>query len=258
MQPIWLTSLGISGKTVAKLIAGLETYGLETTGNIWLDDLKSMAWISGLEALIDKKPALWLILGKAEDFSKPSIRYGLSLLTIAVHAKRGPVFPIIILQSGENTIKSDKLPTPLESIDILKALDTSLGAKLVAKIHAVTKPKDIYYHIDIHGNQQVGQWFEVRPQHERWPGVIFGVCGADISFQAVGTTGKLPEKSVLEHPLRGMKITHGKKEFTAWAVQNEINPETAYYAQVAGFPDTIIFGPYTEGAGADMYMVQLK
>jgi len=258
MQSIWLTSLSITDKTVAQLAAGLKTYGLETEGNLWQDDLESLAWTSGLDVLVDKKPALWLILGTAEDFSKPAIRYGLSLLTLAVRAKRGATFPIVVLQGGADAIKSDELPTPLESLDILKASDPTLGAKLVAKIHSQAKLKDISYQIDMHGNPQVGQWFEVRPQHEKWPGIIFGVCDADISFQAVGAAGVLPEKSVLEHPVQGLKITYGKKEFTAWAVQNEIEPESAYYAQVSGFPDTILFGPYTERDGADMFMLRLK
>jgi hypothetical protein len=49
------------------------------------------------------------------------------------------------------------------------------------------------------GNEQLGQWLEVRPTGDAWPGVTFGVDEGEILFQAVGPSGQLPKTSVLKH-----------------------------------------------------------
>jgi len=87
---------------------------------------------------------------------------------------------------------------------------------------------------------------------------MFGVAGGEVVFQAVGPAGGLPEKSVLNYPMQGLKLTLGDTEYTAWAAQNEITPETAYYVKVEGYPTSIVFGPYSNEESADVYVINLK
>ena len=58
--------------------------------------------------------------------------------------------------------------------------------------------------------------------------------------------------------MQGLKLEMGDKEYTAWATQNELNAETSYFAKVEGYPDSILFGPFSTEAEADVFMVRLK
>ena len=259
MKQIWLTSLGSSQDPVNSLMSNLKTYGLDVSGHFWKDDLKNMAWMAPVENITDPKIPFWAILASGNELNNPDIRYGLSLTALSIQAKKGNHFPIIILQQTQpDLISSDQLPTPLKNADILSVSDPGIGAKLVAKAHTSPKPIPAEYHINIHGNEQIGQWFEVRPEKNSWPGIMFGVTDAEISFQAAGPAGCLPDKSVLNYPVQGLKLNLGETEYTAWATQNALNDETSYFVKVDGFPKSIIFGPYSEKEAADMYVLSLK
>ncbi|MBC2714099.1 MAG: hypothetical protein HF978_02215 [Desulfobacteraceae bacterium] len=258
MKQIWLTSLGSSQDPITSLMSTLKTYGLDVQGHFWKDDLKNMAWMAPIENLADPKIPFWTILASDNELRNPDIRYGLCLTALSIQAKKGIHFPIIILQTQSDLIDKDQLPTPLKGADILSASDPGLGAKLVAKAHTSPKPESSEYHMDIHGNEQIGQWFEVRPAKTSWPGIMFGVTDAEISFQAAGPAGCLPDKSVLNYPVQGLKLKLGETEYTAWATQNALNDETSYFVKVDGFPKSIIFGPYSEKEAADVYVLDLK
>lgn len=258
MKTIWLTSLESSKDAVNKLMSQMRTYGLEIDGHFWKDDLKNMAWMAARDNLADSKVSFWVILGSDDELLNSDIRYGLSLLAITTQAKRGLHFPVIILQTHGDLISTDQLTMPLKGAEILSASDPGLGAKLVAKAHMTPKKMSYEYHIDIYGNEQIGQWFEIRPLDATWPGAMFGVDDGEIAFHAVGPLGKLPTKSVLNYPMEGLKLDLGEKEYTAWAAQNELNPETSYFVKVDGFPKSILFGPYSTEEAADVFVIDLK
>jgi hypothetical protein len=50
----------------------------------------------------------------------------------------------------------------------------------------------------------------------------------------------------------------GDREYTAWAVQNELDLQSSYFVKVEGFPETVIFGSYSEEEEAELFVVQLK
>ncbi len=258
MKKLWLTSLGRSEDLVKKLISQMKTYGYEVDGHFWKDDLEQLAFMGARDELLDSKIELWGILTSAEDLSNPTIRYGLSLLAVAVQAQRGLDFPILLLQTGEEPVSPEKLTTPLKGVDILTISDPGLGAKLVAKIHKPAGEISSDYHLDIYGTAQIGQWFEIGPETASWPGAMFGVTGAEIIFHAVGSKGKLPDQSVLNYPMKGLKLKLGEKEYDAWAVQNGLDAQTSYFIKVEGFPESIVFGPYSTEEAADVYVVKLK
>jgi len=258
MKTIWLSSIGSSQEPVKQLMSQMKTYGVEVQGHFWKDDLKRMAWMAAREDLLDTNVSMWGIVGSDKELLVPDTLYGLSLLAITVQAQKGLHFPIMIIQTQGELVSSQQLSTLLKGADIMSISGGGIGAKLVAKVHAPPKPLSAEYYLDIYGNEQIGQWFEVRPALSSWPGVMFGVTGAELAFHAVGTTGSLPKKTVLNYPMQGLKLEMGDKEYTAWAAQNELNTETSYFVKVDGYPDSIIFGPYSTEKAADVFIVRLK
>jgi len=258
MKKIWVTSLGSSQEPVNQLISQMKTYGVEVQGHFWKDDLKKMAWMAAREDLLDTNISMWGILGSDKELLAPDALYGLSLLAITVQAQRGLHFPIMILQTGGELVSSEQLSTPLKGADVLSVSGGSIGAKLVAKVHATSKPLSADYRLDIYGNEQIGQWFEVQPVQSSWPGVMFGVTGAELTFHAVGPTGSLPKKTVLNYPMQGLKLEMGDKKYTAWATQNELNAETSYFVKVEGCTESILFGPFSTEKEVDVFVVRLK
>jgi len=235
----------------------LKTYGLDVNGHFWDDDLKKMGWLGPRDELINEQTAMWLILTTEETLSSPSYRYGLSVLTMSVQAVRDHGFPIILLHEGE--IKSlENLPTPLQGAEVLQADNPSVGAKIVAAASMPRKKTEAEYRLDIHAMPQMGLWFEAGSAGAGWKGAMFGVCGGEIDAHGVGPAGKLPQKAVLEYPMKGLKLNFGEKEYTAWAVKNELGEGLSYYARVQGEPESILLGPFSEGEEADVYVLRIK
>lgn len=258
MKTIWLTSLFRAEDVVKKLMSQLKTYGFEVNGHFWEDDLEKVAWMKPREELLNANVVLWAILASDEDLRNPALRYGLSLISITVQAQRGLEFPIMILQTQGDPVSPEALPTPLKGVDILSASNPGLGAKLVAMAHKSAKKVLLEYRLDAYGNAQIGQWIEVGPRDSIWQGALFGVAGAEIAFHAVGPKGSLPSEAVLNYPMQGLKLSLGKKEYTAWAAQNEIDPVKSYFVKIEGFPESIVFGSYSTEEDAEVYVVELK
>jgi hypothetical protein len=258
MKTVWLTSLISSEDRVKHLLSQLKTYGLDVTGHFWEDNLEKMSWVQARDALLKPETAAWLVLASKEKMQTASIRYGLSLLAITVNAQRGLAFPSLMLVEDSQAISPEELPTPLKGIEAIPLNDASLGARIVARVHTPAKEMRAEYRLDVYGNPHIGQWFEVGPENASWSGAMFGVCGGEITFHATGPKGSLPEKAVLEHPMKGLKVEIGGKEYTAWAVQNQIDRNQSYFIQVKGYPESIMFGPCATAETAEVYIMQLS
>ncbi len=139
---------------------------------------------------------------------------------------------------------------------MVEVSNPSLGAKIVAKANTPVSKIDTEYRLDIHANPGFGVWVEIGPGigHE-WAGALLGVAGGEIDAHGVGETGKLPQKAVLEYPVKGMKLTAGEKEYTAWAVQNKLDETLSYYIRVQGMPKSLLFGPYAQDEGAEVHVI---
>jgi hypothetical protein len=258
MKKVWLTSFGSDEDSVKGIMRQLKTYGLQVDGHFWKDDLKSFSCMAPRDNLIDPSVVLWIIMGSDEELLTADHIYGLSLLTITVQAQRSDHFPIVVLQTQGKLLGPEQLSTPLKRVDVIMASDAAMGAKIVARVHTAPTPIPTEYQLDIYANEQIGQWFEIRPTGSSWPGVMFGVSDGEILFQAVGPKGKLPDKTVLNYPMQGLKLEMGDKAYIAWATQNELDPETSYFVKVNGNPESIIFGPYSEQEETDVFAVKLK
>ncbi len=257
MKKVWITALDKDPAAVQKLMATMKTYGLDAGGHFWVDDLKRMAWSSAIEEMKSKDTALWIIMGSVERFKEDSIRKGLSLLSISLQSLKGMGFPVFILPvAGELT--ADLLPLPLKGADIFPAASATLGPKIVAAANMPVKPVDVPYHLNLHALEGIGLWFEVGPaKGMQWGGALFGVCGADIDVHGIGPARSIPERCVLEYPVKGMKVSVGEDEFTAWAVQNRLDDGSSYYVRVQGAPEKIIFGPYAETEDTEVSIISL-
>lgn len=258
MKSIWLSALAVDEQDIQKLMQKLKTYGLAGSGHIWKDDNQGLAWAGPLDDLKSPQCAFWAIMGSKAAFEKAETRYGLSLLALCVQAERGPGFPIVILQTDADPLTAADLPTPLQRAVVLPADNAGTPAKLVAKVHAKAPDLPAAYTLRLAGNPQFGQWLELRPTRDAWPGVIFGVDEGEIKFQAVGPAGELPKTSTLNFAMQGLKIDFHEREFTAWALQNEIDVATSYYVKIEGFPSSLLFGAFSEDSDPELYHIRLK
>ena len=131
--------------------------------------------------LVRQETALWIIVGSSQALAKDTIRYGLSLLAVGVHAQKGYGFPImIVVTDGE--VQAESLPTQFKGADVLAASSATLGPKIVAKANMPVPNVATEYRMDIFGIQGLGQWFEVGPAPgQQWKGVMFGVAGIALS-----------------------------------------------------------------------------
>lgn len=255
MKKLWLTSLPRDREQVRKVSEHLPKYGLVTDGHFWQDDLPSKAWAAPLDMLLEKDVVVWLLLVSPEEWAKASIRFGLSLLALAVQARRGSEFPMVIINTDPAVAIQD-LPTAFNNCEILPLTSSTLLPKIVA---LANKPKEKVvadYHFSLPTLPGSGQWFEVGPgEGATWSGALFGVCDGEIDAHGVGASGLVPEKAILEYPLKGLKLKLGGEELTAWAVQNSLKSGESYYVRVQGIPKTAVFGPHSSEEEADFYVI---
>ncbi len=255
MKKIWITSLARNEEAVASVLGVARTYRLEADGHFWTDDLNHMAWQAPQEVLTAPETALWVILGDPKDMEAPSVRYGLGLLALSVQEKKGQGFPVLWLATEEGPSAED-LPTPLRGADVLSAAGTSLGAKMTAKANVPPKDVPMDYRLSVHANPGFGVWFEVGPgKGLSWSGALLGVEGGAVDAHGVGPAGSIPQKAVLRYPVQGLTLTLGDREYTAWAVQNDLDPGLSYFARVKETPRGLLFGPYSQEDEADVHVL---
>jgi len=87
---------------------------------------------------------------------------------------------------------------------------------------------------------------------------MFGVAGGEIDSHAVGPLGHLPERAVLNYPSKGLKLQAGDTEYTAWAVKNTLDDQTAYFVRVKGTPTAVVFGSFAETDAAEVFTLSLS
>ena len=238
------------------LFQAVTRYGLGVNGHFWSDNLEKMEWAGPIAEMAKPEVGVWLIKGDKASFENPDIRFGLGLLAAAVQARRGAGFPIICI-CDDGDLDPDTLPTALRGIEVVE--ESKLGVKLAAKANMPIKKIEMEYRLDLYPLPSLGLWLEVGPApgHE-WSGALLGVSGGDIAAHGVGPAGQLPERCVLNYPMKGLKLELGGKEYIGWAVKNELSEKESYYVKVTGTPDALIFGAFPEGDNVESFSVQLK
>ncbi len=255
MKNLWITALEKDPQCVQQLIATAGKYGLGADGHFWQDELAKMAWLAIKEQLLDKKISLWIIVGKEDDLT-PDMRYGLTLLRLALQLDR-PALPILWLDSAG---KMDKTYLPGIFVDtpFMAAESPTLGAKFAALANIPLRQLASPYRLQVHANPGFGVWFEVGPgAGEEWAGGLFGVNQGEIKSHGVGERGRIPEKCVLNYPLQGMELQSGDDSYLAWGVKNPLGEEDSYFVKVDGPVHSILFGEFPEGEAADLHILKM-
>ncbi len=91
----------------------------------------------------------------------------------------------------------------------------------------------------------------------QWSGALFGQNQAEIKAHGVGTRGRIPEKCVLEYPIKGVKLEAGEDTYTAWGIKNMLTEQDSYYIKVEGTVRSILFGELPEGDQADLHILKI-
>lgn len=259
-EKIWITWLptGDDAPEPREVVVALQKYGYETAGAEWVDALDQLGWTSTALTLLEETAAdIWLIVGRKSDWEKESNRYGLAMAAAMIAGIRGATFPIVAV--GLDFLPEvDDLPTPLASAICLSSSQPAWGIKIAPGLKRFAGATPPEYRLAITAEPHIGLWIEVGPRDESWQGVMFGVSGeASILHQAVGPKEELPSKTVLEYPMKDMKLTAGDHEYTACAVSNTIDPESSYYIKVDGHPHHILFGGHPGTDDAEVYVLRL-
>lgn len=259
MKTVWISALKEDQPRVAAVTQVLKRYGLDCKGHFWVDVPEKLAWRVAVDALQEARADVWLVLIDAEAVKKPSVRYGLSLMASALREQRGAQFPVMTLWNSAPPA-SGALPQLMQRADVLQESTTAWAAKIVAKASMAGKAQPVSYRLNVLGDERLGQWFEIGPTDGVWDGVVFGVMGAntEITFQAVGPKGVLPEKSTLEFAQEGLQVKVGERDFTAWAVRNTLAAADSYFARVKGCPEAVLFMPYSEAGDSSADVVELS
>jgi len=257
MQKILFTSLQTSRNEAEKLAYPLfKNYGMDIDVHSWKTFPKEFAWAELLEILATGKYGLWVPILSRDDLDDPGYCYMLSAALLGIKAVLGKELSVgLVGLIPENTLKKP-LPFLLQSLPFFDAGLATLGPKLITLYHKKNKFTNDSYRLGLHGNGHIGQWFEVGPVAETWKGITFGVCeGSEILFQAVGPRGRLPEKSTLNYPMQGIKMTLKNANYTSWAVKNELGDDSSCYIKVKGEPESIVFSPFMDEDEIEMYQI---
>ncbi|MCD6025572.1 MAG: hypothetical protein K0R08_91 [Solimicrobium sp.] len=261
MKTVWISALIHDEARVAVVTAQLKRYGLHCQGHFWEDGPDKMSWQPALEAMKSAHAELWLILADDVELAKPTVRHGLSLFAAMANAQRDVDFPIVLLWNSKTPVPTPAtLPDLLQSASLIEEANPAWQAKIVARVNKTSTLKTADYRLNILGDERLGQWFEIGPRHGSWDGVLFGVSGenATIEFQAVGLQNGLPEKTILELAQQGLRLKAGERDFTAWALRNQVDTASSYYARVKGNPEAILFSPYPEEGELDATIIRMS
>ena len=255
MKSIWITALSKDQSIVQQLMQLAANYGLEGKGHFWEDDLKKMAWLPIKEKLKDKSIHLWVILCTKEALTE-EVRYGLTLLSLALQKERADLPVLVVDTSGK--MNPEDLPGIFIDNTFVQDTGSSLGVKFAAMANMPFKAKMHPYYLAFHANPGFGVWFEVGPGGgEAWNGVVFGINAGEIKAHGVGERGRIPEKCVLEYPIKGMKIESGNNEYTAWGIQNNLDDKFSYYIKVDGMATSLMYGQMPDEEQADLHLLRM-
>lgn len=261
-KKIWVTWL--PGKEqeadLQATLQSLQMVGLEVSGAPWADDLEKCAWTEVTDMLTaENGPELWLISGRQIDFDNARYRYGLSMLAMSLSVTHPNLRVFVQCIDG---VMSQPMPLLCQHWTVL---DSAPGwnAKVVAAAYGGAVPTpDFDFHLTVIAHSAIGQWIEIGPRKggDAWAGIMAGIVedeDAKIMFQGVGPRGQLPEKSVNEFPMQGIKAEISGDDYEAWALKNTISDAESYYLKVQGFPEKLMFGSHPENDDVEAHIIDL-
>jgi hypothetical protein len=257
----WIIGIGDVEPVVQLVATQLKPYGISIKGQKWPLGEKQ-AWRASAQEAAGASGRVVIIVASTESYNNKDIRRELALFRIMLQTfLKQPVAGFVILTDPK---KQPEFDPALFGINILEDWEVVSGttwpAKVIARLHA-PKKSTWPIKIEIFAQEKLGVWISVNPEPgSTTQGCVVGVSGnnADISFHAVGLAGRLPERSVNEYEIKGLEFDFDDLHFKAWAVQNKIGPDDAYYVRIEGEPDVISAGGFPNGEIGDLALLYLK
>lgn len=260
----WLITIGDGADALAQLVAAeLRRYGLTAKGQRWPLGEKQ-AWLASALEAADANTGIVVIISSAELFHSPVIQRSLSLFRLHLQTRLNRNIDGFVVLFGEddaNTVKTDDSPS--NSFSFLKdwqlVSNEKWAAKAVARLHAPSK-SSLPYQFRIYAEERLGVWLEIHPHGEGLtPGFLLGVSGNDakILFHAVGEAGRLPERSVNEYEMKGIKFDSAGHAFEAWGLQNSLTKDQSYFVKIEGEPNVIALGTLPNGELSEVDLIYL-
>lgn len=257
----WVIAWGEGVDPAAQLIAGAaRQYGLNVKGQHWPEKEKQ-AWLASAKEAADAQTAVILLVTTHAVYAQPENRRALALFRLRLQSLLNrQVDGVVLLQGPPPSEPSPELFGTAVLGDWMVVGPTDKWvARAVARAHAPAK-SSLPLRLSVYAEERLGVWLELRPRTtEALQGFIAGVSGtgADITFHAVGLSGRLPDKSVNEYELRGLKFDTEGVAFNAWGLQNKITPEQSYFIRLEGEPDMLAFGALPGGEISELEFVRL-
>ena len=257
----WLIAWGEGVDPAAQLVAAAaRQYGLAVKGQHWPEKEKQ-GWLASAKEAADANAAVILLVVPHAVYAQTENRRALALFRLLLQSLLGRQVDGVVLLQG--AAPSDP-PTALTGVGVLDDW-MAVGpadkwvARAVARAHAPSKSA-LPVRLTAYAEERLGVWLELRPNTTKTlEGFIAGVsgAGADITFHAVGPSGRLPDRSVNEYELRGVKFDTLGWSFNAWGLQNSIAPEQSYFMRLEGEPDVLAFGELPGGEILELDFVRL-
>ena len=247
-KQVWLTLVSQDAAyDPVPLLNAMGSVGIEARGGRFDYGASPLQWSELMNTLAQQPDVdAWILAIDAASAERPEIRYALSLTAAHLAAVRGPGFHMGLLSLDASDAPTE-LPFLLSRLTPYAIANVSWAASLVARLFSPTAAPGDDWRLNVHADTYVGQWFEVGPVSQ-WHGALFGVSqtGCDhqvpaITHVAVGPRGALPQRAVLEYPVKDMKLQVGDDAYTAWAVSNELAADQSFYVKVEGLPRSIVF-----------------
>lgn len=233
----------------------LSRLGADCRAHFWTHAQDVQALVPLLAEVCQPDYGAWLIAGDASALARPDMLRGLALAALAAAAARqqagDAALSILLAPSGGDL---PPLPTPLQGADIVTR---AIGAKTIARLFAPGAAVAPPYRLAVHARPGLGLWLECGPVDEPWEGVLLGACGCAPDAHGVGPAGVIPQRCTLHHPLRGLRLTAGEREFTAWGTGNRLSPAESYFVRLDGLPDALTFGPLPGEDAAELFVLSL-
>lgn len=251
----WIITLSDNDAPAQAAATQLAAYGLPPKGQRWPKE--NDGWVASAQEAAQANAAIVIVVGTHAQYNDPALRRRLALFRLALQTRRQATINGIALLAGEPT----NTDTPTTGIlnDWLIATDTRWPAKAVARAHAPATPA-WPARLGVHAQERLGVWLEVHPDPAQTAaGALLGVSGneATISFHAVGQAGALPERTVNEYELKGLKFDAAGKAFEAWALQNTLAPDQSYFVRIEGEPDWLAVGSLPQGQADNVHLIRL-
>ena len=258
---VWVIVVGEANATAQAAAAKLAPYGVAVQGQNWpIDDASH--WMSQAQSAAQAGARFVLIAASAKDYQRPDLRRQLSLFrlflqTLTQSAINGMV---MLTDADQADVVTSELPGTALLGDWEVNPANGWAARVVARLHAPKRP-GWPVTLGLFAHEKLGTWLQTQPvPGEAARGCLVGVSGhgADISFHAAGQAGCLPENTVNEFSLKGITFTSAGHEFKAWALQNSLSPEQAYFVKLEGEPDLLAISTLPDGEISDVHLMCLR